>query len=61
MTDGSGRDGSQEVTIRRMEEGSLDITRDTLKRMPEIIIMKDEGIVYCPIPKVMILPVVVPP
>lgn len=51
-TDGSGGNGSQAVTTRKMEEERLNITRDTLKKIKVVIVLQDEGIVYCPIPKV---------
>lgn len=46
---------SQAVTTRRREEetASLDVTQDTLKKLQGVIVLQDEGIVYCPIPKVM--------
>eukprot|EP00904_Undaria_pinnatifida_P008770 jgi/Undpi1/5022/HiC_scaffold_19.g08374.m1 len=45
---------SQEVTTRRRAEEtrSLGVTQATLKKLQGVIVLQDEGIVYCPIPKV---------
>lgn len=45
---------SQEVTTRRRAEEtrSQGVTQATLKKLQGVIVLQDEGIVYCPIPKV---------
>ena len=43
---------SPEVMFRRMEEGSQEITNATFKKMSPSLVIPDEGLVFCPIPKV---------
>lgn len=42
----------QAATTRKMEEESLNINQSTLKKLQGVIVLQDEGIIYCPIPKV---------
>ena len=61
VSEESGRGYSQEVMFRRMEEGSQEITTATLKELSPTLVIPDEGLVFCPIPKVIRISVVVPP
>ncbi|MEP4214419.1 MAG: hypothetical protein ABJL35_03580 [Parasphingorhabdus sp.] len=40
------------ATTRTMEEESLKINHATVKKINVVIVLQNEGIVYCPIPKV---------
>lgn len=51
MPDGSGEDLPAVKGQQRGEEG-LSITEDTLRELQGVIVLQNEGIVYCPIPKV---------
>lgn len=52
VTDGSGRKDLQAAEVRRLEGKGLKITENTLKKIEVVIVLQDEGIIYCPIPKV---------
>lgn len=51
MTDGSGED-TLTVTVQRRAAGSLEIPKDVLHELKDLVVLQDEGIIYCPIPKV---------
>ena len=49
-TDGAGEDMKAATT--RREEESLKIDQYTLQKISVVIVLQEEGIIYCPIPKV---------
>lgn len=48
---GSDEDGPS-ATPQPRDRKNLAITADNLQKMQNVVVVQDEGIVYCPIPKV---------
>lgn len=51
VTDGSG-ENPLTVTVSRRATESFDIPEETWKELEDLVVLQDEGIIYCPIPKV---------